>query len=123
MSIFYNIRCLMFSLFFFSLHHVRYLLMLQKYYASHSISPRNLMLCGMLSQIICGCSLAFIDVFWIQCVVRWLCSVSCAQMYTAGTVICKCCLTIKKKWFYLFLRYSKSIWGDYTNILNAHIES
>lgn len=54
-----------------------------------SVSPKNLMLCGMVGQLVCGIYLAFVNDFWLQSLARLLCSISCAQMYTAGTAICK----------------------------------
>lgn len=52
-----------------------------------SISPKNLMLYGMLGQLISGLSLAFLDDYKWQLAMRFLNSVACAQMFAAGQMI------------------------------------
>lgn len=45
------------------------------------------MLCGMFGQLITGLLLAFLDDYKWQLFMRYLNSVSCAQMFTAGQMI------------------------------------
>lgn len=52
-------------------------------------SPRNVMLFGMLSQIICGNLTGLVSQFQLHNLFRCLSAVCCAQMYTAGSMICK----------------------------------
>lgn len=53
-----------------------------------SISPRKLMLYGMLSQIITGCTAGWVPYYEMHMLFRLLASASCAQMNTAGQMIC-----------------------------------
>lgn len=54
-----------------------------------SISPRRVMLIGMLAQIFCGNVTGWVNSYGLHVFFRCLSAVSCAQMYTAGAVICK----------------------------------
>lgn len=54
-----------------------------------SISPRVLMVRGMIVQIIVGCLTGLVSNYVLHMALRCLASICCAQMYTAGHVICK----------------------------------
>lgn len=54
-----------------------------------SQSPRYVMLFGMVTQIICGCITGLTNQFEIHIFFRYLSAVCCAQMFTAGQMICK----------------------------------
>lgn len=47
------------------------------------------MLFGMVTQIICGCITGLTSQFGIHMFFRFLSAVCCAQMFTAGQMICK----------------------------------
>lgn len=49
------------------------------------------MLFGMLTQIFCGCICGLTSQFEVHIFFRYLAAVACAQMYTAGQMICKAC--------------------------------
>ncbi|XP_058836091.1 solute carrier family 22 member 13 [Topomyia yanbarensis] len=52
-----------------------------------SISPRNTMLLGMYSQIMCGCLTGLVNIFELHMLFRCLSAICCGLMYTAGGVI------------------------------------
>ncbi|XP_053686309.1 organic cation transporter protein [Sabethes cyaneus] len=52
-----------------------------------TISPRNTMLLGMYTQILCGCITGLVDVFELHMIFRCLSAICCGLMYTAGGVI------------------------------------
>lgn len=52
-----------------------------------TISPRNIMLLGMYTQIISGCITGLINVFELHMLFRCLSAICCGFMYTAGGVI------------------------------------
>lgn len=54
-----------------------------------SISPRRVMMIGMVSQIICGNLTGLVNSYELHVFFRCLSAVCCAQMYTAGQMICK----------------------------------
>lgn len=47
------------------------------------------MLFGMITQVFCGCLTGLVNNFSLHIFFRYLSAVCCAQMYTAGIVICK----------------------------------
>lgn len=60
------------------------------------------MLFGMITQIFCGCVTGLVDIFSLHIFFRYLSAVCCAQMYTAGQMICK---TIFQAHFFSSLEY------------------
>ncbi|XP_058464629.1 solute carrier family 22 member 21 [Malaya genurostris] len=52
-----------------------------------TMSPRNIMLLGMYSQIMCGCLTGLVNIFELHMFFRCLSAVCCSLMYTAGGVI------------------------------------
>lgn len=62
-----------------------------------SLSPRNIMLVGMILQIISGCLTGMVNKFTLHIFFRYLAAVFCALMYTPGLMICRCHL-----YFYFF---------------------
>lgn len=56
------------------------------------MSPRNLMIRGMVFQIFLGCFAGLVSNYEVHMLLRYLTAVCCAQMYTAGQVI-------RKIWF------------------------
>ncbi|KXJ73640.1 hypothetical protein RP20_CCG015359 [Aedes albopictus] len=52
-----------------------------------TISPRNMMLMGMYTQIACGCITGYISAFEMHTLFRCLSAIFCGFMYTAGSVI------------------------------------
>ncbi|XP_062555790.1 organic cation transporter protein-like [Armigeres subalbatus] len=52
-----------------------------------TISPRNIMLMGMYTQILSGCFTGLINVFELHMMFRCLSAICCGFMYTAGGVI------------------------------------
>lgn len=54
-----------------------------------SISPKNVMVIGMVAQIVCGNLTGLIKVYEIHVLFRWLTACTCALMYTSGQMICK----------------------------------
>lgn len=58
-------------------------------YLPCSFSPRKIMLFGMITQIFCGCVTGLVNDFSLHIFFRYLSAVCCAQMYTAGQMICK----------------------------------
>lgn len=59
------------------------------------MSPRHVMLLGMVAQIFCGCITGLTNSFIVHIFFRCLSAVSCAQMYTAGQMICKSITTFR----------------------------
>lgn len=55
-----------------------------------SLSPRNVMLVGMITQIISGCLTGLVNNFGLHILFRYLAAVCCALMYTPGLMICRC---------------------------------
>lgn len=55
----------------------------------NSFSPRKIMLFGMITQVFCGCITGLVNDFSLHIFFRYLSAVCCAQMYTAGSMICK----------------------------------
>lgn len=53
------------------------------------ISPKNVMLIGMVAQIACGVLTGYIPDFSLHCFFRCSSAVCCALMMTAGQTICK----------------------------------
>jgi len=53
------------------------------------ISPRRLMVIGMITQIIAGNLTGFAPYYGMHVVFRCLSAICCGQMYTAGGMICK----------------------------------
>ncbi len=53
------------------------------------MSPRNLMMQGMILQIFIGCLAGLVSNYEMHMLLRYLAAVCCAQMYTAGQVICE----------------------------------
>ncbi|XP_061394449.1 solute carrier family 22 member 3-like [Musca vetustissima] len=53
------------------------------------VSPKRLMLYGMIGQIICGNMTGLVSTFVLHVYYRCLTSIFCAFMYTSGQVICK----------------------------------
>nr|XP_029712116.1 solute carrier family 22 member 8-like [Aedes albopictus] len=52
-----------------------------------TISPRNMMLMGMYTQIACGCITGYISAYEMHTLFRCLSAIFCGFMYTAGSVI------------------------------------
>ncbi|XP_062555801.1 organic cation transporter protein-like [Armigeres subalbatus] len=52
-----------------------------------TISPRNLMLLGMYTQVMCGCITGYIIIYEMHILLRLLVAMCCAFTYTAGSVI------------------------------------
>lgn len=48
------------------------------------------MLFGMIAQIFCGNMTGLVNTYGLHVFFRCLSAVSCAQMYTAGQMICEC---------------------------------
>lgn len=79
--------CILFFAFFaLNVNQIKFIL------NTHSISPRYLMLIGMITQIILGCSTGLVDNYNLHMFFRYLAAVCCALMYTPGLMICKFCL-------------------------------
>lgn len=55
----------------------------------YSVSPKNVMVVGMLSQIVCGNLTGIIKIYEFHVCFRWLSACTCALMYTSGQMICK----------------------------------
>lgn len=53
------------------------------------ISPRRVMLIGMITQIACGNITGLVNSYELHVFFRCMSAVCCAQMYTAGHMICK----------------------------------
>jgi hypothetical protein len=53
------------------------------------ISPRRLMVIGMITQILAGNLTGFAPYYGLHVVFRCLSAICCGQMYTAGGMICK----------------------------------
>lgn len=58
-------------------------------YMMKYIEPRQTMLIGMLTQIVCGNLTGWINIFELHMFFRCLSAVCCGLMYTAGGLICK----------------------------------
>ncbi|XP_029715576.2 organic cation transporter protein isoform X1 [Aedes albopictus] len=52
-----------------------------------TVSPRNAMLLGMYTQILCGCITGYIYAYEMHALFRCLSAICCGFMYTAGSVI------------------------------------
>ncbi|XP_055632044.1 organic cation transporter protein isoform X2 [Toxorhynchites rutilus septentrionalis] len=52
-----------------------------------TISPKNTMLLGMYTQIVCGCITGLVNVFELHMLFRCLSAICCGLMYTAGGMI------------------------------------
>lgn len=59
------------------------------YVPPRSQSPRHLMLFGMVTQVCSGCIIGLTGDLVVHIVFRFVAAVCCAQMYTAGQMICK----------------------------------
>lgn len=59
------------------------------FYCHFSLSPKRVMFIGMICQIVCGILTGAIKIYWIHVLFRCLSAVSCALMYTSGTMICE----------------------------------
>lgn len=55
----------------------------------YSISPRRIMLIGMITQIICGNLTGLVTIFEVHVFFRCLSAACCAIMLTGGSTICK----------------------------------
>lgn len=53
------------------------------------LSPRRVMLIGMLAQIVCGNLTGFVTTYGLHVFFRCMSAVCCGLMYTAGAVICE----------------------------------
>ncbi|XP_031635395.1 organic cation transporter-like protein [Contarinia nasturtii] len=51
------------------------------------VSPKNVFLIGIISQIICGCLTGLVNNFKLHVFFRCLTAICCCQMYTAGGII------------------------------------
>lgn len=58
-------------------------------YMMKVIEPRQTMLIGMITQIVCGNLTGWVNIFELHMFFRCLSAVCCGLMYTAGALICE----------------------------------
>lgn len=58
-------------------------------YMMKAIEPRQVMLIGMFTQIVCGNLTGWVTIFELHMFFRCLSAVCCGLMYTAGALICE----------------------------------
>lgn len=54
-----------------------------------SVSPRHVMLTGMVVQMFCGNAAGLVRVYELHVLFRCLSASTCALMYTSGQMICR----------------------------------
>lgn len=54
-----------------------------------SVSPRHVMLTGMVVQMFCGNAAGLVRVYELHVLFRCLSASTCAMMYTSGQMICR----------------------------------
>lgn len=82
------------------------------FFPFHSFSPKSVMLFGMIAQIVCGNLTGLVKTYELHVFFRCLSAVSCAQMYTAGQMIC---MFLQFRHLFISLQFTNR-WGSHSQL-------